>query len=73
MSSERHASFSQFLAFFIVLPPRHRVVNVCLLAFLRSSRKEDHQSLAILPEVNPVPWPEIDDALLDAGAYAFYV
>jgi hypothetical protein len=46
-------------------------IDVAPLAFLGAARQQDHQSIAVAPEINPVARPEIDPEFEHALADRF--
>src|SRR5439155_17194424 len=52
-------------------PRRSRGDDRSALPFLCAPAEQNHDPLAVLAEVDPMPWAEIDLELVDALAYAF--
>src|SRR5688572_4833239 len=59
-------AISHLLARPVVPPHRGRGLDVTLLPLLAASGEQDHQRLAVSPEIQPVTWPEIDPVLQHA-------
>jgi hypothetical protein len=52
-------------ALLVIGPSLLRRRDVFLLAALRPSRQQNYEPVAILAEIDPVSWPEIDPEFLD--------
>src|SRR5712691_11756319 len=61
------------LAVAIVRPQRDRGRDVALLPFLGAAGQQDHQHLAIAPEIHPVARPKIDPVFEHPLAYWLHV
>src|ERR1700704_1991824 len=64
---------STIFALLVVGPSLLRGRDVVLLAALRASRQQDHETVSIPAEIDPVPRPEVDTVFLDPGPDAFHV
>src|SRR6266436_5706191 len=62
-----------FFAPVVVGPSLLRCRDVFLLAALGTSRQQNHEPVAVLGEVDPVSWPEIDPEFPDPGPDALDV
>src|SRR5262249_34196875 len=51
------------LALLIAVPVSVSRIDIALLALLRAAYQKDHQRRAVLPEIDPVSWSEIDSIL----------
>src|SRR6266849_5618155 len=58
-------ALSAFFAPLVVGPSLLRCRDVLLLAALGTSRQQNHEPVAVLAEIDPVSWPEIDPEFLD--------
>jgi cytochrome c553 len=47
--------------------------DVAVLPLLGPAAEQNHDSVALLAEVDAIAWPEIDAVLEDAGTHALYV
>jgi hypothetical protein len=52
-------------SFFVVLPPGLRRGDIFLLALFRPASNQDHESVTIFPEVNPIARTKINPILVD--------
>jgi hypothetical protein len=66
-------SLSLSLALLVIAPAGESVFSIPLLPFLRATAKQDHQHVAIAPEVNPVAGTEIDLVFEYAPTNGFHV
>ena len=57
----------------IVLPVGQRGSDIALLAILGASSEQNHQSLTVFAEVNPITWSEVDLVLKHTGTDALHV
>src|SRR5260370_27175578 len=57
----------------VVGPSLLRCRDVLLLAALRTSRQQNQEPVAVLAEVDPVSWPEIDPEFLDPCPDALHI
>ena len=57
----------------VVLPPGNRVIDVPLLALLRSTTEQDHEALAIFAKINAESRSKIDSVLVSTTAHALYI
>ena len=57
----------------VVLPPGNRVIDVPLLALLRSTTEQDHEALAIFAEIDAESRSKINFVLVDTTAHALHV
>jgi hypothetical protein len=58
-------------SFFVFFPKCFGDLNVLLLTFLRTSAKQNNDSITIATKINAVSRPEIDTTFQDASANAF--
>jgi hypothetical protein len=57
----------------VVLPIGPGILDVALLALLGATRQQDHQHIAIAPEIHPEARPEIQSVFKHALANRLYV
>src|SRR6202041_1175940 len=63
LKSRVRAIIVLFLPPFVVLPVGKSRVDIVRLALLGATAEDNHQTLAVLPEIDPVTRPEVDSIL----------
>ncbi|MEH2582850.1 hypothetical protein V1281_004745 [Nitrobacteraceae bacterium AZCC 2161] len=66
-------ALSTFFALLVVGPSLLRCYDILLLEALRAPRQQNHETVAILTEVDPIAWSEIDPEFLDTCPDSLHV
>jgi len=62
-----------FLPRLISCPALASHLDIPPLPFLRSTTDQNHETPAILAEIDPQPWTEVDPVFIDAGTNTFNI